>query len=393
MDTPTLPDHAGSAAAPSGNGVIYLNNASHGLPDARVRERMMIYLAREAEVGAVRAAQEVEAELADIRVRAAAFIGARPSDLAFMISTTEAWCLAASALPFTGKRILVAPHEWASNIEALRRLPRTRDMAIEVMATTGQGDLDIDALAARLDDDIAAICVPMVSSLTGRRYPVEEIGRLTRPEGCLYIVDAAQALGQMPVDVAAIGCDVLAATSRKWLRAPRGTALLYVSPGTLDRMTPFFAADTGALVPDPATGALTDIGSAARFECHSFNIPLRLALGAALSVASQMSVAAIAEKIAEHSTHIRRRGADAGLMLFSPHDAQSGINSFLLPADTATKLSDALAAKDLFVKFPAFWNEPMLDAPAGRQILRISPHVFNTADEIDAVFEVIAATL
>jgi len=81
---------------------------------------------------------------------------------------------------------------------------------IEVMPTDGAGCLDLAATGARIDGDLAAICAPMVCSLTGERYPVEALGALPRPESTFYVVDVSQALGQMPVDMQRIGADIVA---------------------------------------------------------------------------------------------------------------------------------------------------------------------------------------
>ena len=113
-----------------------------------------------------------------------------------------------------------------------------------------------------------------------------------------------------------------------------------------------------------------------------------------IDAAVETGVAAIAERISALAAHARARAAQAGLALFSPADIQSGINSFLLPADAADRLAVRLAEKDIVVKFPEAWNEPYLAPPPEEyRLLRISPHIYNNREEIDAVFDVLETCL
>lgn len=373
--------------------LIYLNTAGHGLPDTRVRARMIAHLEREALVGPERAARDASRELDALRGKAARFIGAKPEELAFGVTTTLAWGMAFSSLPLKGTRILVAPHEWVTNIAILQRLGAGPGMTIDVLPLTQAGDLDTDALRDTLDEDVAAICVPMVSSLTGRRYPVEKIGALPRPDHCFFAVDAAQALGQMPVDVKKIGCDMLAATARKWLRAPRGTALLYLARNTLDRLKPVPFPDTG-LTWRPETLDFTDNAAAARFEGFDANVALRLGLGAAIEVAGKEKPASISKKILGLAAHVRKRAAKSGMPLFSPRKAQSGITTLRIPGAAAKSLQAHLDKAGIVAKLPALRDEPLAPPPpSGEALLRISPHIYNGAREIDALFDALEAAL
>ena len=367
---------------------IYLNAASHGLPDESVRRRILTYLQREADIGPVHAAREVEQEIVSVRTKAADLIGAPAGDVAFAQTTMTGWSAAVAALPLKGRRILVTPDEWGECAQTLARIGTPFGMRLEVMATTPDGEIDVAAVRASLDDDVAAISMPMVSSLRGRRLPVEEIGALPRPDGCFFIVDGAQAIGQIPVEVEEIGCDVFAATARKWLRSARGTAVLYVRPSVLERMDAIPELDVSA---GTVGREAPDIG---RFESFDFVVPLRLAFGAAIDVLNGHGIASVNETIHAHARHVRNRVGKAGLELASPPEPQSGITSFLLPGDAIERVSQRLAERDILVKLPPPSDEPLRPAPAsGAVLMRVSPHVYNAPAEIDALFDEIDAVL
>lgn len=371
---------------------IYMNAAGHGLPDESVRRRMARHLQRETEAGVQRAAEEAAEALKGLRASAARLLGAKPEETAFGTATTLAWGQAVAALPLRGTRILVAPHEWVTNIAILQRLDAGPGMTIDVLALDAKGDLDLDALRETLDEDVAAICVPMVSSITGRRYPVEKIGAMARPDHSFFAVDAAQALGQMSVDVKRINCDLLAATARKWLRAPRGTALLYASEKALARMKPIPFPDT-ELEWHPDRLFFSDGKTAARFEGFDANLLLRLGLAAAIEAAREKKIGAISKQVLELAAHVRKCAEATGLTLFSPAKAQSGITTLRLPAMLARALPEQLAKAGIIVKFPLRRDEPLAPGPPdGDALMRVSPHVYNSPGDIDALFAVIAET-
>lgn len=368
--------------------MIYLNAASHGLPDERVQARILAHVRRESEVGPIVAAREAEEEIASVWAKVATLVAAPPEEIALTQTTMNGWSAAIGALPLQGSRVLVTPDEWGECVQALNQLGSSRQMRIEVMKTTPDGDLDLDALAASIDDDIAAISVPMVSSLRGKRFAVEKIGSLARPDHSFFIVDGAQALGQLPVDVGKIGCDVFAATARKWLRSSRGTAMLYVRSSALQRMypVPVLDASGGRLGSEPP--------DTRRFETFDYVAGLRLALGVAIDVLNERGMEATAGAIRAHAQHVRERVDQAGLKLASPRQPQSGITSFCLPADAVDDVSRKLETNDIVIKLPPPSDEPMHAAPRDdRVLMRVSPHIYNDASEIDALFDAIASRL
>ena len=347
---------------------VYLNAASHGLPSPATRARVLAHLRAEDAVGPVAARDAATAELEAVRANAATLIGADARDVAFFPTTCSGWLATVIRLPLRGRRLLVAPHEWSDNVAALRLLAAQGGATVETLPPWRGDAPDLDAWAARIDEDVAAIFLPMVSSVTGRRYPVAAIGALPRPEGCRLVIDGAQALGQTPIDVATLGADVLAATCRKWLRGPRNTAILWTAPAVRD---------AGQRPPEP-----TDWG-----------VAQRLGLGVAIAEALETGVETIAARLAVLAEAVRAAGAERGLPTADGADPATGAVTLALPPALAQRLAPRLAGADIVAKFPdAAVDEPCAaDAPEGAALLRVSPHLYNDPADIAALFAQIDA--
>ena len=364
--------------------MIYLNSAGHGLPDSRVRQRMIRHLQREEKIGPIEAEAEAANEIASVRTKLASLLGASETEIAIPAWTTTGWNAAVLSLPLQGKRVLAAPGEWGSNVALLQRL----GAKIEAMPTRQNGELDLKALANRIDNDLGAICAPIVCSLTGERYPVEAIGALPRPETCPFIVDAAQALGQIHVSVDALNADILVAPTRKWLRGPRGTGVLYVRQVWLDRMQPSLVADYGGAI---WTGdGFRDRADARRFEPMGCSATQHLGLSAALDVFLDAGAETIFSRIASLADHVRTQAAHAGIALAGVETGVSGIVTLRLPQDVLSNVMPELAKANIVVKNAAVDCEPLRASETVQGgFLRISANVYNSEAEIDRVFEVL----
>ncbi len=335
---------------------IYLNACGHGLSDPAVAARMAGHLAREAAVGEARAAVEVVEELDGVRAAAAALIGASVAQTGLASNTSAPWQAVVARVPLTGRRIVVAAHEWGDNVEMLRWM--AGQVGARVHVVPAPDALDPAAWAARMDADVAALFCPMVTSVAGIRYPVEGIGALARPDDALFIVDAAQAVGQGVVDAPGIGCDVLVATTRKWLRGPRETGLYWLNE---------------------RASAVTGL----RAGLSDMNAALRLGQGVALRLAL--------DEVPEERLTGRLRGGIA----LEPLCSDTGAVTLRIPHDRAAVVRAALDADGIFAK----WPDPVADEPgsgvtlAEGALLRLSPHAYNTEAEIDRVIAAVGAGL
>ncbi|MEO1161570.1 MAG: aminotransferase class V-fold PLP-dependent enzyme, partial [Pseudomonadota bacterium] len=306
-------------------------------------------------------------ELSDVRVRAGHFISASPGTLGLAATTFSSWLSIVARLPIAGKRLLVAPHEWGQNIAALRVLADNAGGRVETLPDLDLSAPDLAAWSACIDEDVAAVFTPYISSVAGLRYPVEAIGALPRPENTLVIVDGAQALGQTPIDVSRLGCDVLVATCRKWLRGPRGTALLWIAD------------------PDRFGLSIEDV------EPFDVNAALRLGLGAAIREATLHSVKTIEHQVQSLARHAHTLALQHGFMPLGEAPPASGACSVYVPSQRRECLQNALNEAGIHIKWPnAEQDEPVSETgKTGHEVMRISPHVYNSTEDIEVLFDLL----
>lgn len=317
---------------------------------------MTEYLAAEAEIGPERAALEWAEPVANVRRNMACLIGGQGQQTGFFSTTSTAWLSLVSKMDLSGKRVLISPHEWYDYIGFLQQRD---DLTVEILPPLDLHNPDLSLWAARMDEDVAAIFAPMVTSVTGQLYPVADIGAMARPENCKFIVDAAQSLGQMPVDVGAIGCDALVSTTRKWLRGPRQTAILWVNDSW------------------PFTGKM--------LEANDQNLALRLGLGAAIDHLLETGIAETQRGILARSNKIRNWASGTGLPVIK---AQTGSVAIPVDDNRLDILTDALTAHGLVAKIPdAGFLEPYSTKTGmARPVLRLAPHVYTTEQDLEQLF-------
>ena len=207
--------------------------------------------------------------------------------------------------------------------------------------------------------------------------------------GAAYFLDACQSVGQLPVDVREIGCDVLTATGRKWLRGPRGTGLLYVAADIVDRFDPpgIDASSAEWL----AGGGYELAPGARRFEEFETPVAAQLGLGAAIDQLLELGVDAVAERIDLLASALRTRlGQVPGVHLTDGEGPRSGIVTFTVRDCPVDRVAEATAAAGINVSIGRATHARLdLDARGLDAVVRASPHVVNTLDELDRAVEVV----
>ena len=385
------------AATPGCATVDHLNNAGAALPTSATLDTVIGHLRLEAERGGYEAEAAVRERVAGVRASAAALLGCGTDEVAVTGSDTEGWTKALWGLLLggglrAGGRILVDRLTYDSHYLGLVQASRVAGTTIEAVPSTADGTLDLDALAGALAGGGAVLAsLTHVGTHRGLVNPVAEATRLCREAGVVTFVDACQSVGQLPVDVREIGCDVLTATGRKWLRGPRGTGLVYVRSGVVDRLRPIGIDGRSATWDGDDHYRLED--GAQRFVVFETPVAVRLGLGTALDHAVSLGMDAVAERVGALAGALRSAlGALDGVTVHDGGRVRCGIVTFTVDGRATTEVADHARAAGINVSVtdrPAAWLDLGGVRPDG--VVRASPHYYNTDDELGRLVEVVDA--
>ncbi|MHC8350732.1 aminotransferase class V-fold PLP-dependent enzyme [Pseudomonas sp. RT4P38] len=369
--------------------LIHFNNAGAALMPAPVIETMTRHIQLEASLGGYEAAGQQSAEVDNVYGAIARLINAQPDEIAVIENATRAWDMAFYSLPLQpGDVVLTSTTEYAGNYIPYLQLKQQRGIEIRVIPNDEHGQVSLSALKDILDDDrVALISLPVIATNGGPVQPIEQIGALARAAGVLFLLDACQGVGQMPIDVQKIGCHMLAATSRKYLRGPRGMGFLYVERSLCQKLEPAFldlhaaslqTADAFKIRPD-----------ARRFENWECNVAAKLGLGAAVEYALAQGIEPMWLRIQHLADYLRQRLAD--IPGVTPRDlgaVKSGIVTFIHCNSSAAQVQQWLASQEKRINVTTSTFRSTLLDMQHRDLLEVSRaslHAYNTEAEIDTM--------
>src|SRR5215472_1951613 len=219
--------------------VTHFNNAGASLMPQPVLDAVIAHLWLEAEMGGYEAEEQSHERIESVYDAVARLLHCHRDEVALIENATRAWDMAFYALPFkAGDRILTTQVEYASNYIAFLQCARKTGAIIDVIPNDDSGCISLEALQNALDEHVKLIAITHVPTNSGLVNPAADVGKIARAAGIPYLLDACQSVGQMPIDVEAIGCDMLSATGRKYLRGPRGTGFLYVRRELMSQLEP-----------------------------------------------------------------------------------------------------------------------------------------------------------
>ena len=365
---------------------LHLNNAGAALMPRAVVEAITGHLALEQEIGGYEAADRAADRIADVYRRVGALVGAPARNIAIVQHATMAFTQAMAAFDFgPGDRIVTSQADYVSHQIFFLALATRRGVEVCHAADGPDGSVDpadVRTLASHPRCRLVSICwMPTNSGLV---QDVGAVGEVCQELGVPYFVDACQAVGQRPIDVAALGCDFLAATARKFLRGPRGIGFLYVSDRALAQgLYPSTIDMNGASW--SSTGAFELVDSARRFEQWEQPHALVLGLGEAADYAMRVGLDTAAARAAMLAARLRTQlAAVPGWRVLDDRPEASAIVAVQLGTADPTAVVEALRGKGINTSatFRA-WARYHMDRQDVDAALRISPHYYNSEDEID----------
>ena len=375
---------AARADTPGTDHVLHFNNAGAALPPQPVLDAQVHHVRREAEIGGYEAAAEAADALQNTYEAVARMLGAETDEIALVENATRAWDMAFYGMPFeAGDRILTSQSAYASNHIACLQVAERTGATVDVVPSDGTGQIDVDALRSMMDDDVALIALTHVPTNGGLVNPAAEVGAVAHDAGVPFLLDACQSAGQMPLPVDEIGCTMLSATGRKYLRGPRGTGFLYVQRDWIERIDPPLLDLHAATWTGPDTYEVHS--DARRFETWESHVAGQVALGVAVDYALHRGLEAIFERNRHLADTLRTAVSEVpGATVRDQGRVQCGITTFTADQMDAASLQSALRAQDINVSVsPPASTRLDADARDLPDLVRASVHYYNTEPEIE----------
>jgi cysteine desulfurase/selenocysteine lyase len=351
--------------------VAHFNNAGAALAPSVVTDAVIEHLRLEARIGGYEAASREAHRVAHAYEAIARLLGCSTAEVALVENATRAWDMVFYAFRFrSGDRILTARAEYQSNMIAMLQVAARTGVRVEVIDDDEHGQVDVERLERRMDDDVRLVAITHVPTDNGLVNPAVEIGRITRAAGVPFLLDACQSVGQMPIDVGELGCDMLAATGRKFLRGPRGTGFLYVTESLITELEPpMLDLHSARLVAPDVFEIRSD---ARRFETWESDVATRIGLGVAVDYANSWGLAAIEARVVPLAAELRRALATVpGVVVRDRGARRCGIVTFTVDGVPAADVRQRLRAAGVNTSV------------AAEELVRASVHYYNTDDELD----------
>jgi len=353
--------------------LVYFNHAAVAPLPRRVAEAIAAHNENVRDRGAANW-RRWYAAIEAAREKVARFIGAGRNEIAFLPNTSWGLNLVAQAFPWKeGDNVVTDDMEFPSNAYPWLTLEKR---GVECrLARNRAGRVALDDIAEKVDARTRIVAVSWVAFHNGWVFPVEEISKFCRERGILFVLDAIQGLGALPLDVEKAGVDVLAADSHKWLLGAEGCAIFYVSERARDRVPPLFAGwwnikhERGYL-----DYSLDFYDGARRYEPGTLPTANIAGLAAAVDLLSEVGLETIRTRILETCETLKRGLTERGWTINSPEPLRSGILAASLPNTDSRVLAKRLEERGI------------ITAPREGSV-RFSPHFYNDTGEVERILE------
>lgn len=367
---------------------VHLNNAGASLMPQPVLDAMLGHLRQESEMGGYEAADAAEAAVSQAYESIARLIGAKPRNVAVVENATVAFALALSAFDFSrGDVIVTTQNDYISNQLMYLSLARRQGVQILRAQDSPSGGVDPGSIRELMKHPrCRLVAVTWVPTNSGLIQPVEEVGEICAAANIPYLIDACQAVGEIPIDLTRLRCYFLSATARKFMRGPRGIGFLYVSDRALEQGTyPLLVDMRGAKWVGADSFELFD--GARRFENWEFAYALLLGMGEAARYALSVGVEDAGRRARELAVYARKKlSAIPGVRVLDRGPTLAAIVTAEVERHHAPVLVARLRRQA--INTSATLREYAvidMDEKKAASGLRVSPHYYNTAEEVDTL--------
>ncbi len=377
---------------PGVNQKLFVNSAGSSLVPRQVHQTVLEYLEEEQMVGGYWLADKNSERIGQFYTQAAQLINGQPHQIAFTTSATDAYIKALSSVPLkSGDLIVTTDDDYISNFMHFYSLQDRMGIKVKRIKNVTSGELDLQHLEEMITNEHPKlVAITHVPTNSGLIQPVEAVGQLCEKYDVLFLLDACQAIGQLDVDVTKVKCDFLSATGRKFLRGPRGTGFLYVSEKALEsQLIPLYFDMRGAKWVNTEEYQLEN--GAKRFELWEINYALLLGLSEAIKYCNQVGL----RNIENHNASLRNRLVNQmleipGINLYDQGVKKANIITFKKEGVSNAMVGEHLRNNKVYFSISNRSNALIdFDKKGIDGAVRLSPHYFNTIDEMDQLAEII----
>jgi selenocysteine lyase/cysteine desulfurase len=364
------------------NHIAHLNNAGASLAPQPVIDAVMGHVRLESVLGPYEAAERAQEAVEYGHAAVGALLNCDSDEVAMFDSASRAWGMALSSVPLrAGDRVLISPMEYGSCYLSLLHLARRLGVRVEVLPVHADGLVSMEELRARLDERVKLIAMPHVPTHDGLVYPVAQIGKVARRNGIPFLVDACQSVGQIPIDVKEIGCDMLVGSGRKYLRGPRGTGFLFVRRELAEQLTPAMVGLDGV---EWAAEGYRFAPGARRFDTWEANCAARIGLGVAIDYALSWGVEHTWPRIQQLAADLRAEITDIpGVLVQDRGQERCGTVAITVRGWDAASVRAEMHRAGINT-WVCLANSACVDMQKRgmKSLLRVSVHYYNSPEEL-----------
>ena len=380
--------------------LVYLDNAATSQKPVQVIAELTRFY-RDHNANIHRGVHTLSVEATELyegaRAKVAAFIGAADQrEIVFTRNTTESINLVAHAwgrkFLQPGDEVVVSEIEHHSNIVPWQMLRDERGITLRYIPMLPDGTLDLDEARRIIGPKTKLLSITAMSNALGTIVPLEVLIPLAKAQGATVLVDGAQSVPHLPVDVQALGADFLAFSGHKML-GPTGIGVLWGRLPLLDAMDPFMGG--GDMILDVNMERSTWADVPAKFEAGTPNIADAVGFGAAIDYLSALGMDEVRRHEIEITDYALRRLADVpGVSIFGPMDARlrGGVVSFELEGVHPHDVGQVLDTKGVAIRTGHHCAQPVMAALNVPATARASFYLYNTMSEVDTLASALEST-
>ncbi len=374
--------------------IVHFNNAGAALMPIPVSDVLHSYLDKEERMGGYETAND-EIELLDHFYKSAAkLLNCEISEIAFVENATRAWDMAFYGFKFgQGDKILTTLSEYGSNVIAYNQQVKRFGIEIVFVPNDEHGQIDINTLKNLIDGHVKLISITHIPTGSGLVNPAKEVGKIAKSEKIPFLLDSCQSMGQIPMNVEEIGCDVACGTGRKYLRGPRGTGLLYVSKALIEKLEPPILDQHAATLLSPKEYQIRS--DAKRFENWEQFFAGKAALGTAIDYALSFGLDSIRSRVYQLADKLREKLKNiAGITVTDEGLEKCGIVTFMTARLSPFDIQRNLRKHKINVSTSKGSGSLVSFQHRGlTEVVRASVHYYNTDQEINYFIETLHTIL